>query len=771
MKTSNLIISLLVISPVTLSAQEQKIEGIVCDDNGNVVEFANVVQVDSCMHFVTGTTTSPKGTFSLPIQRKKNPGYLITSYVGMSSDTISLAKTFQQPLHIILKNKSTEIGEVVVKGKRSLFKNENDIITANVQNTILAKAGSLDNLMNQIPFVSGGGGEYNIFGRGGAVVYLNNSKVYDANILKTINSDRIKKVQVITNPGSRYSSDVKAVIKIFTVDNPDGLGGNAYTSITKGRKFSNNEGASVVYNSGKWQLTGGIGHANYKTQEYTEDRTSVISEPNLLYTNNTTLDYDMTFLDGNLGITYQPSTRQTIGFNTRITKYEHNHTIDDAIINHYTDGVNDFHTDGVNKSKNVPIQWLTNTFYTLSLGKTRLDFTDDILVGTQSRKLFYGEQNDVEVSTKNKSHYLMNSFVADINTPITTKVSLNYGGEFTYSRYKQTFDFDENNIETEMKNAENKNEQILGAAYANLNTQIGKFSMNAGLRYEYASWQYFVGNMKQKSQSRDYNDLFPSLNISYHPNDVSNISLGYRQTVRRPNYGELNDNIEYQSRYYYVQGNSMLDYSYTNSINMLASYKNLRLIGSLDFVNDDIAMKRSLLGESKDIVLSQATNISNYKRWNVGVNWWQHFGIYTPYLEIGLGGQTFSYTYMDSPYHFNHPYVNFKVHNTFELKNDFSITLFVDYYGKNYSLFREVTEQWNTQLSLSKNIKSWFFELSVNNVLCPRSRTSTTRCDWINDASYSNRDNRNVFLLVSYSFNYKQKRHQANTKSNEIRRF
>ena len=106
-----------------------------------------------------------------------------------------------------------------------------------------------------------------------------------------------------------------------------------------------------------------------------------------------------------------------------------------------------------------------------------------------------------------------------------------------------------------------------------------------------------------------------------------------------------------------------------------------------------------------------------------------------------------------------------------ELKNDFSITLFVDYYGKNYSLFREVTEQWNTQLSLSKNIKSWFFELSVNNVLCPRSRTSTTRCDWINDASYSNRDNRNVFLLVSYSFNYKQKRHQANTKSNEIRRF
>lgn len=771
MKTSSLIISFLVSSSVSMFAQEHTIEGVVYDNNGKVVKFANVVQVDSCMHYVVGTTTSSEGTFTLAIKGKKNPGYLITSYVGMSADTISLSKIVQQPLRIILKTMLAEIDEVIVKGKHSLFKNENDIITANVQNSILAKAGTLDNLMNQIPFVSGGGGEYNVFGRGEAIVYLNNRKVYDANILKTVNSDRIKKVQVITNPGSGYSSDVKAVIKIFTVDNPNGLGGNAYTSITGGRKFSNNEGGSVVYNSGKWQITGGIGHANYKTQEKTEDRTSIISKPTKLYTNSTTLDYDMTFLDGNLGVTYQPSTQQTVGFNTRVTKYTHNHTIDNAMIDHFTNGVNDFHTEGVTRSKNVPIQWLTNTFYTFPIGKTKLDLTDDILVGTQDRKLFYEDQNDVDVSTKSKSHYLMNSFVADINTPLTSKVSFNYGGEFTYSHYKQIFDFDEKNIKTEMANTVNKNEQILGAAFANLNASIGRFSVSAGLRYEHVSWQYFVGNMKQKSQSRDYNNLFPSLNISFHPNDVTNVSLGYRQTVRKPNYGELNDNIEYQSRYYYVQGNSMLDYSYTNSINMLASYKKLRFIASCDFVNDDIAMKRSLLGASKDIVLSQAVNISNYKRWSAGVNWWKHFGFYTPYLEIGLGGQTFSYTYMDAPYHFNHPYVNFKVHNTFELKNNLSIMLFVDYYGKNSSLFREVTEQWNTQVSLSKNIKNWFITLSMNNVLCPRSRTSTTKCGWINDVSYSNRDNENIFILVSYTFNYKQKKHLSNTKSNEVHRF
>lgn len=769
MKALKLFILILVALYMPLFVQGQTIEGTVMGDNGKVVEFANVVQVDTSMHYIAGTTTSSDGTFSLANQG--GGGYLVISYVGMLADTIRLTKTLPHPLRVVLKSKSAELDEVIVKDRHSLFKNENDVIIANVQNTLLAKSGSLDNLMNQIPFVSGGSGEYNVFGRDGAVIYLNNNKVYDANILKTVNSDRVKRVEVITNPGSRYSSDVKAVIKIFTVDNPNGLGGNAYSSTTIGRKLSNSEGGSLVYNSGKWQLTGGMGHANYKNREYTEDRTSIMSEPTKLYTNTTTLNYDMRFWDSNFGVTYQPSVKQTLGFNTRLTQYKHNHTIDDASIDHYTDGVNDFHADVENKSKNVPTQWLTNIFYTLSVGKTRFDFTDDILVGTQRREFFYGEQNDVDVSTKSKSHYLMNSFVADINTPLSNKVSLNYGGEFTYSRYKQTFGFDENNINTEMLSAANKNEQVLGGAYANLNASMGKFSVNAGLRYEYVSWQYFVGNSKQKSKSRDYHDFLPSLNISYRSNSVTNVSVGYRQTMRRPNYGELNDNVEYQSRYYYVQGNSTLDYAYTNSINVLASYKNLRFIGSCDFVHGDIAMRRSLLGASNDIVLSQATNLSNYVRWSAGVNWWQHFGFYIPYIEFGAGGQTFSYTYMDAPYHFNHPYVNFKVHHTFELKNHLSIMLFVDYYGKNSSLFREVTEQWSTQLSLSKSIKSWFIQLSVNNALCPRSRTSATLCDWINDVSYSNRDNWNVFLLVSYAFNSKQKKHFANTKTNEVRRF
>lgn len=205
-----IMICLLLFIPVVVSAQV--IKGTVKDDEGEVLEFANVVLLDENKTFVTGVTTVKDGTFTIDRIVGDAKFYLVTSFVGRHSDTLSIDASTPMPINIILHVDKTIIGEVVVRGVRQLFKNENDVITANIEHTVLAKAGSLDKLMNQIPFVSGAEGKYNVFGRGYAIVYLNSHRVYDENILRTITSDRIKKIQVITNPGSRYPADVKSVI-------------------------------------------------------------------------------------------------------------------------------------------------------------------------------------------------------------------------------------------------------------------------------------------------------------------------------------------------------------------------------------------------------------------------------------------------------------------------------------------------------------------------------------------------------------------------------
>lgn len=479
----------------------------------------------------------------------------------------------------------------------------------------------------------------------------------------------------------------------------------------------------------------------------------------------------MTYVNGNFGITYQPSNHQSMGVNTRLTKYEHKHNIDDGLIRHYTSGLEDFRTDNQTFSKNKPTQWLTNLFYSLTAGKTRLELTDDILMGEQRNSNSYKEKTSAGVTTYNKAHYWMNSFVADFNTTLSAKLTFNYGVELTYSFHKQDFDFTASDIHIEMQKANNKNQQLLVASFANLRASLGKFALNGGLRYEYANWAYFIGNHKQKTLSRIYNNLFPTLNLSYNPTNVTSLSLGYRQTVRRPGYADLNDNVQYQSRYYSVQGNSLLDYAFTHSITLLTSHKTLRFIGSIDCVSNDMAVGRTIIGSSQDVVLARTINIDDYMRWTAGANWWKRFGIYTPYLELGVGGQSFSFTYQNEKSSYNHPFINFKLHHTFNLKNLCDIMLFVDYYGKNYSLFREVKELWNTQLSLSKSIHSWYVQLSLNNALSPRSRTSITRASWVEDVSFSNRDNRSLSLFISHTFNNKQRKHNANTKSSEINRF
>ena len=240
----------------------------------------------------------------------------------------------------------------------------------------------------------------------------------------------------------------------------------------------------------------------------------------------------------------------------------------------------------------------------------------------------------------------------------------------------------------------------------------------------------------------------------------------------RPNYASLNDNLQYHSRYEYVQGNSKLKPTYTNSLHILASYKNLRVIGSYDFIDGKIMVNRGIYGKDQDVILAQTINLQKFRCMNLGVNWWQQFGFYTPYLEFNFGKQDFKYEFMGAGTKYDRPFYNFKIHHTFRLPSNIQAMLFVDYEGKKYEAFRMRTEQWSTLLSLGKTFKGgWFMQLSANNIFCSSKNTSITYCDWVQQATYNDNDRRNIALLLSYNFNYKNKRHNTRVKTSEFSRF
>lgn len=769
MKKSVFIITFILLK--VLGVYSQTINGNILGQDGKGLGMVNVAALNYDFRFITGMSTHENGSFSFVLPDSIKSCFLTVSYVGMKTDTVEVKSLPQNNLVIRMSSDARMLEGVTVVGSRQIFKNQGNIIVADVQNSILSKSGTINNLMNQIPFVSGSDGEFYVFGRGKALLYLNDRKLYNANELNSLSSERVKKVEVITNPGAKYASDVNAVIKIYTKDNPNGLGGNAMLYLRQGRKFLDVENVSLTYNHNKLQVAGGLSFNDIRALQKASDYSEILRSQSVT-TDDVEMNYKGVTPNANVEFDYKVNDKSSIGANTQINWNKITHDIRINSLVHSVAGMEDFSTSADNTSCMKPLKWLTSVYYLVNLRKTHLEVTNDLLLGNQSHLFDYVEKNNSQVCTNGMNHNFMNSFIADASTLLGKTISMSYGIELTYSQEKQKFSFTEQNIETSLNASNNERRQLLKAEYVSFSYGVGRWNFTAGLRYEHTKLNYYENGVKSDMQSSTYDDILPTVDVTFRNSKGFNASVGFRKSIVRPNYALLNDNLQYHSRYEYVQGNSKLKPTYTNSLYILASYKNLRVIGSYDFIDGKIMANRGIYGNEQDVILTQTINLQKFRRMNFGVNWWQQFGFYTPYIEFGFGKQDFKYEFMGASTKYDRPFYNFKVHHTFRLPNNFQAMLFVNYEGKNYEAFRMHTEQWSTQLSLGKSFKGgWFMQLSAYNLFCSNRNASITYCGWVRQATYNDNDRRNIGLLLSYNFNYKNKRHNTRVKTSELNRF
>ena len=769
MKKSVFIITFILLK--VLAVYSQTINGIVLGQDRKELGRVNVTAFTYDFRFITGMSTHENGSFSLVLPDTIKSCYLTVSYVGMRTDTIDVKSLPQNNLVIRLSSDAHMLWDVTVVGMRQMFKNQGNMIVADVQNSILSKSGTINNLMNQIPFVSGSDGEFYVFGRGKALLYLNDRKLYNANELNILSSERIKKVEVITSPGVKYASDVNAVIKIYTKDNPNGLGGNAMSYLRLGRKFLDVENVTLTYNHNKLQVSSGLSFNDIRALQKASDYSEIL-RPQSVTTDDVEMNYKGMNPNANVELNYKINGKSSIGANTQINWNKITHDIQLKSLVHRVVGAEIFDTSADNISCMKPLKWLTNLYYLVKWQKTRLEVTNDLLLGNQSHLFDYVEKNNSQVRTNGMNHNFMNSLITDANTQLGKNISMSYGVELTYSQEKQKFSFTEKNIETSLNASNNERRQLLNADYVSFSYSVGRWNLSGGLRYEHTKLNYYENGVKSSMQSSTYDDILPNIDVNFRNTKGFNASVGYRKSIVRPNYASLNDNLQYHSRYEYVQGNSKLKPTYTNSLHILASYKNLRVIGSYDFIDGKIMVNRGIYGKDQDVILAQTINLQKFRCMNLGVNWWQQFGFYTPYLEFNFGKQDFKYEFMGAGTKYDRPFYNFKIHHTFRLPSNIQAMLFVDYEGKKYEAFRMRTEQWSTLLSLGKTFKGgWFMQLSANNIFCSSKNTSITYCDWVQQATYNDNDRRNIALLLSYNFNYKNKRHNTRVKTSEFSRF
>lgn len=208
--------------------------GRIVDTHHQPVDFANVSLLNvNDSSFITGGVTNENGQFVIPCNAQK--AIVKVTCVGYNTyrNIFSTGKIGT----IALSEATLNLQKVVVKGHRKIYKSDGTKLIVDVQKSVLSDFGSADDVVAQLPTVSGSDGSYSVFGRGIADVYIDNRKMRDKSELSRLNSKDISTIEVINNPGVEYDADTHAVIKINLKHKVDGgLGIRTSVFDSQGRK-------------------------------------------------------------------------------------------------------------------------------------------------------------------------------------------------------------------------------------------------------------------------------------------------------------------------------------------------------------------------------------------------------------------------------------------------------------------------------------------------------------------------------------------------------
>ena len=580
---------------------ERHLTGTIIDETGQPVAYANVAVLNPAdSTLLCGGVTNESGIFVIPIDQ---PNILARiSYVGYKTiykqcDNTELGTIRMQPETMTLKG-------VTVKGERPKVQLQGNSLVMNVEGTVMERMGTAEDVLSRVPTISKKGDAFEILGKGVPLIYLNNRKLTDLQELRNIQSDNIKNVEVIQNPGARYDASVNAVIIIHTKRaTGEGLGVELSSWSRKGHGFANNERINLTFRNGKLELFANLFGAYNKRWEKGEFEQTVFADTLWVITNKQKDKVYNPFLEGRFGFNYQLNDDNSFGGFYQNT-YDYVKTWSDYDDDLLANGsiYDHLQNSSVNRAEGAP-KHQVNLYYTGKIGKLAIDFNADYTYRNQrnrnQQQELSDEYDDRDVNTYALTRSRLMAEKLFVTHPIG-KGQIEVGEEYTNTRWNSSFE----NKEGYIANSNNEQHEQAIAPFIELRQQIGRFQLAAGLRYEHVTSEYFVGGIRRDDQSRTYDDFFPSV------------------STRRPSYWQLSSDVIYENRLNLQTGNPYLKPVKYHNVNAMIRWMWIYLNTNFSHCVDPILYTaESLESDSK-------VNLVTYKNYD-----------HLDWLVITLGAQ------------------------------------------------------------------------------------------------------------------------------------
>ena len=737
---------------------DRHLTGTIIDEQGEPVAYANVAilnPADSTL--LSGGVSNESGYFAVPYEQESV--FARISYVGYKT----VYRHCNQPNvgTIRMQPDNYTLNGVVVQGERPKVVLQGNSLMMNVEGTVMERLGTAEDVLTRVPMIAKRGEGFEILGKGAPLIYLNNRKLSDLNELRNIQSDFIRSVEVIQNPGARYDASVNAVIIIRTKRAAgEGLGVELSSWSRCGRGYANNERINLTYRTGGLELFANLFGAYNRRKSNGEFEQTIFADTLWVINNKQKNNVRNPFLDGRFGFNYQINDSHSFGGFYQNT-YDYVKTRSEYDDDLQADGVPYDHlqNSSVRRDKNAPTHQV-NLYYTGKVGQLSIDFNADYTSRKQQslnqQQELSTEYEDRDVNTESQTRSKMFAEKLFVTHPLW-KGLIEIGEEYTNTRWRSRFD----NPEGYIANSNNEQHESNIAPFMELRQRLGRFQLSAGLRYEHVESEYYVNGIRRDDQCRTYDDFFPSFSVSTSAKNLQ-LSFSYAKRTTRPSYWQLSSDVTYENRLNRQTGNPYLKPVKYHNLNAMVMWKWLYLMTNFSHCVDPILYTAGSLEEDSKVNFVTYLNYDHADWLTVTLGAQKNVKLndmitWTPQYNMSLMKPWFKSLFNGQEKSFSHPMLTLQLGNIVSLPHDWLLQADFNMHTHGYtgSNFRIETTNALLSLGVSKDLfrRRLNIKLTGNDLFKQGAAHGTFYFDRMKMTKTEDNDSRCVTLSLRYRFN------------------
>ncbi|NJK84028.1 MAG: TonB-dependent receptor [Saprospiraceae bacterium] len=236
-------------------------------DGGEPFLFLELVIYDQDNHPITATLTDQNGRFELKLEAGTYK--LEGRFMGKTLFMRDLIVDSDLDLGIIEVDYANELSEIIVEGKKNMIERQVDRLVFNVEGATAIAGGNALDALRITPRIKVQNEQISMIGKGKMIVMVNDRIMQLsgddlANFLKTLNAEDLEKIEVITNPPSKYSAEGNSgIINIVTKSAKQEGWNTSVRGVYQQATFATgNTGANFNIQKGKFDLNTSVSYTN-----------------------------------------------------------------------------------------------------------------------------------------------------------------------------------------------------------------------------------------------------------------------------------------------------------------------------------------------------------------------------------------------------------------------------------------------------------------------------------------------------------------------------